>query len=156
MFICDQDQQEAYIAYMQHLKEQSRKRRERDQELILQDWNQQLRQREFLSSLRSHFNARHSERDSASDQKKSSPMHALKEFSPSNYFHEERIAVYTCIIGAYDQLINPELKPDNIDYYVITDQRSSESVWTSLDLSPIKKKLSIHTTYFLIITIPFI
>ncbi|MEI8124724.1 MAG: glycosyltransferase domain-containing protein [Parachlamydiaceae bacterium] len=67
----------------------------------------------------------------------------LMPFPVANYFSEHRIAVYTCIIGAYDKLIQPKLKPNNIDYYVITDQpHSPESMWRFLDVSHIKSKLS--------------
>ena len=38
------------------------------------------------------------------------------------YIRDERIAVYTAFFGPYDQLREPLLQPDNIDYYILTDQ----------------------------------
>lgn len=38
-----------------------------------------------------------------------------------NYFLNDKIAVYTCIIGGYDELQEPMIHPNNIDYYAITD-----------------------------------
>lgn len=40
---------------------------------------------------------------------------------PINYFSKERIAVYTCIIGNYDNLIEPAFCPDNCDLYAVTN-----------------------------------
>lgn len=52
----------------------------------------------------------------------------------TNYFLNYKIAVYTCIIGEYDILEEPIMKPDNCDFYVITDQKiSSSSVWKKID-----------------------
>lgn len=46
------------------------------------------------------------------------------------YVREERIAVYTAFFGPYDLLREPLLHPDNIDYFVVTDQAVPEgSVW---------------------------
>lgn len=51
-----------------------------------------------------------------------------------NYFSSERIAVYTAEFGVYDDVLDPVIKPDNIDYYLITDSgRSSDSCWKVLD-----------------------
>ena len=38
-----------------------------------------------------------------------------------DYFSEDRIAIYTCIIGAYDEILEPVFIPDNCDFYLITD-----------------------------------
>ncbi|MCR4860736.1 MAG: DUF616 domain-containing protein [Bacteroidales bacterium] len=46
------------------------------------------------------------------------------------YFSEERIAVYTSFFGPYDLLREPLLRPDNVDYFVVTDQAVPEgSAW---------------------------
>lgn len=53
----------------------------------------------------------------------------------SNYFSEHRIAVYTCIIGAYDSIKEPVFRPDNCDFYMITDQEiPKNSVWKKIDV----------------------
>lgn len=41
--------------------------------------------------------------------------------APPNYFSDARIAVYTCIIGRYDGLLEPAFVPNNCDYYAVTD-----------------------------------
>ena len=53
------------------------------------------------------------------------------------YFSEHRIAVYTVIFGNYDELLEPLFVPNNVDYYVITDQELdlSNSVWKKVDIS---------------------
>lgn len=54
-----------------------------------------------------------------------------------NYFSNERIAVYTVVFGNYDSIPEPFCKPDNVDYYMITDQKVdlSSSAWKILDIS---------------------
>ena len=59
------------------------------------------------------------------------------ELPAPDYFSSERIAVYTCIFGKYDALQEPFWHPDNIDYFIITDQPAPRnSVWKPVDLSP--------------------
>lgn len=61
---------------------------------------------------------------------------------PPNYFSDYRIAVYTCIFGAYDRLYEPVLFPNNIDYYVITDNDvPSDSGWKKIDYSKYETQL---------------
>lgn len=61
---------------------------------------------------------------------------------PANYFSKYKIAVYTCVFGNYDQIVEPLSHPDNIDYYVITDNKSFDSqCWKSVDA----KKFSEYT-----------
>ncbi len=56
----------------------------------------------------------------------------------SLYVREQRVAVYTALFGSYDILREPLLQPDNIDYYVLTDQEIPEgSVWKRLDASAV-------------------
>ena len=56
----------------------------------------------------------------------------------TNYFCNDRIAVYTCIVGKYDSLIEPLVKPDNIDYYAITDfEIPPNSLWKRIDISTV-------------------
>lgn len=52
----------------------------------------------------------------------------------SLYVRKERVAVYTSFFGPYDLLREPLLHPDNIDYFVITDQAvPAGSLWKRLD-----------------------
>ena len=61
---------------------------------------------------------------------------AVNDRTDTNYFFDKRIAVYTCIIGPYDKPIEPHVKPDNIDYYIVTDQEVSvDSAWQKIDIN---------------------
>lgn len=58
----------------------------------------------------------------------------INKFNENDYFSNFKIAVYTCVFGNYDKLQDPIIQPDNIDYYVITDQIVPEdSIWKPLD-----------------------
>ena len=47
-----------------------------------------------------------------------------------------RIAVYTCIVGNYDNIIEPQIIEPGIDYYVFTDQECLiNSKWTKIDIT---------------------
>lgn len=67
---------------------------------------------------------------------------AVKRDHP-NYFSSERIAVYTAVFGNYDTLLEPYCTPDNIDYYLVTDQSPelSQSAWKRMDISGFEQKL---------------
>ncbi|GHU78425.1 hypothetical protein AGMMS49992_29030 [Clostridia bacterium] len=52
--------------------------------------------------------------------------------------HPYRIAVYVAVFGGYDCIEEPKCKPDNIDYYVITDASPDKyisSAWKYVDIS---------------------
>lgn len=50
--------------------------------------------------------------------------------------NEFKIAVYTCIFGDYDEILEPVFQNPNYDYYVITDKEvSKNSVWKKKDIS---------------------
>ena len=51
-----------------------------------------------------------------------------------NYFSNERIAVYTAEFDQYDEISDPVIQPDNIDYFLITDRKPAVSGrWKVLD-----------------------
>ncbi len=51
------------------------------------------------------------------------------------YVREERIAVYTACFGPYDMVREPLLQPDNIDYFIVTDQEVPKgSLWKRIPL----------------------
>lgn len=53
----------------------------------------------------------------------------MKSKSP-DYFSTERIAIYTSIFGSYDIPMEPLFRPDNCDFYIMTDQAIPEdSIW---------------------------
>lgn len=52
-----------------------------------------------------------------------------------NYFHSERIAIYTAVFGDYDKIPEPYCVPDNCDFYIFTDQEiPKESIWKKKDV----------------------
>lgn len=71
------------------------------------------------------------------------PQQVNQSFPPSNYFTNERIAVYTVVFGKYDSLLEPYCHPDNIDYYLITDQDVDldKSLWVKKDISVFEPEL---------------
>lgn len=51
------------------------------------------------------------------------------------YVFPHRIAVYTCITGGYDSLYEPIFKPENIDYFAVTDfDIPQNSLWKRIDI----------------------
>ena len=53
--------------------------------------------------------------------------------------YDYKIAVYTCIIGDYDQLQEPQFKPGNVDYILATDApHPSTGAWKGIDVRAIK------------------
>lgn len=53
---------------------------------------------------------------------------------PEEYFSDEKIAVYTCVFGTYDHIQEPVCRPDNVEYFIITDQPlPADTVWKPLD-----------------------
>lgn len=72
------------------------------------------------------------------------PIKEIKHKMPknSNYFSSERIAIYTCIFGTYDRPEEPVWKPDNCDYYIITDQEVERtSAWKKVAIEKFINKI---------------
>ncbi|MBM6615365.1 DUF616 domain-containing protein [Desemzia sp. RIT804] len=62
--------------------------------------------------------------------------------SQPNYFSNERIAVYTCIVGNYDMIVEPLFVPNNCDFYIFTDLPiSNDSVWKKIDVNLLDEKV---------------
>ena len=56
-----------------------------------------------------------------------------------DYFSDERIAIYTCVFGKYDKIIEPDVFPDNCDYYIITDNDVPEtSSWKKMNIDSLQ------------------
>lgn len=61
-----------------------------------------------------------------------------KKYSLLNYesYPEVKVAVYTCIWGKYDNILEPYFVNPDIDYFIITDMNiPKDSVWEKLDIS---------------------
>lgn len=64
------------------------------------------------------------------------PELIINNSEESNFFSENRIAIYTAIFGKYDQIIEPRVYPDNCDYFIITDLDIPDaSKWKKMDIS---------------------
>lgn len=60
-----------------------------------------------------------------------------------DYINKNRIAVYTCVFGKYDELQEPLCLPDNVDYWYIGDQTLPQNtLWKKLDID--EEKLGIN------------
>lgn len=54
----------------------------------------------------------------------------------SDYFSNQKIAVYTAVFGNYDNIKEPVIIPDNCDFYIVTNQDvPEESIWKKVDIS---------------------
>ena len=49
------------------------------------------------------------------------PYFKPTEYSDSDYFADYKIAVYTAVFGNYESIHEPDILPDNIDYFIFTD-----------------------------------
>lgn len=68
--------------------------------------------------------------------KQHSKKNDVNDDKNTNYFLNDRIAVYTTIIGKYDHLHEPIVTPDNCDYYVVTDQEiPGNSAWKKIEFN---------------------
>ena len=58
------------------------------------------------------------------------------ETNACNYFFSERIAVYTAVFSAYDELLEPKFLPDNCDFYFFSDSVTvpENSIWKAGEL----------------------
>lgn len=56
--------------------------------------------------------------------------------SKSHYFSDDKIAIYSCITGGYDTVREPVFKPDNCDFFMVTDKKITimDSVWKSINI----------------------
>lgn len=61
---------------------------------------------------------------------------AVNERKECDYFLKDRIAVYMCITGGYDDVIEPLFVPNNCDFYAITDfDLPQGSKWNRIDVN---------------------
>lgn len=62
-----------------------------------------------------------------------------------NYFSNERVAIYTVLFGKYDEINEPLFKPDNCDFFIITDQNVPDySIWKKINID----KFNVITSKF--------
>lgn len=53
----------------------------------------------------------------------------------ANYFSDKRIAIYTGVFGGYDTIYTPQIKPDNVDYFIFSDEKIDDPVWVYKEVS---------------------
>lgn len=57
----------------------------------------------------------------------------IEQYYP--FMRKNQIAIYTCIVGGYDQINEPQYVSDNCDYYIISDQKpKGETVFQYLNI----------------------
>lgn len=138
MFDCDEARRFAWHAEMERLKAESRELRKQNQERILRRWQQYISENDLASQLRQRMRTeqgavRISYAQTASGQ---TPQNDWEPMPPADYFSRERVAVYTCVLGGYDNVAEPGCRPDNVDYFIITDQEvPAGSAWQKLDVT---------------------
>jgi len=64
----------------------------------------------------------------------------IKSISKPNNISNSRIAVYTCIIGKYDSLLEPIQVEPGVDYFVFCDFNiPKDSIWKKIDVTGFKE-----------------
>ena len=54
----------------------------------------------------------------------------------NNNIKGKKIAVYSCIIGNYDNFIDPIIVDPEVDYYMFTDQElPTDTIWNKIDVT---------------------
>ncbi len=48
---------------------------------------------------------------------------------------EDRIAIYTCIVGKYDEILQPQMIEGNCDYYLVSDNKPQNCLYKWVPLS---------------------
>lgn len=56
-----------------------------------------------------------------------------------------RVAIYTCIVGGYDQLCEPIFANDGYDFFVFSDKKLKSNVWKSKEIPEKIQKLNDKT-----------
>lgn len=52
----------------------------------------------------------------------------IRQYPDEDFRHSERVAVYTALFGNYDTVRRPLMKPDNIDYYLVTEETVNDLI----------------------------
>jgi hypothetical protein len=72
-------------------------------------------------------------------QSDSSIFKNIIEYADTLSLYDYKIAVYTCIVGDYDQLQEPLFRPVNVDYILVTDGHfPSGGAWKGINVHTIK------------------
>lgn len=139
MFPCDEKTQRLYSQSMSAIKELVKEKRDikTSVEYKVGLRTETFRKKSFSKKIKSIINI--VTKKNSLQRKATSYLDlvtAHNDRTDCNYFSDERIAVYTCIIGRYDSLQEPLIQPDNIDYYAITDfDIPKDSKWKRIDVS---------------------
>lgn len=63
----------------------------------------------------------------------------LCEYQSKNFFEFQKrnqVAIYTCVLGDYDEVSEPDIIEDNCDYYIISDREpQKETVFKYIDIN---------------------
>lgn len=68
----------------------------------------------------------------------------LCEYRSKNFFpfqKRNQIAVYTCVVGGYDEINEPEIAEENCDYYIISDEKpSGDTVYQYVNIDEVMEE----------------
>ena len=134
MYHMDKELEKLYIEYNESLKILVREKRE-----LLEGKIYRLGLREHIRKNRSFSDTLLRAGDKIRGKGRGALVYknlptAKNDRSDTDYFSDERIAVYTCIIGNSDSIQEPIVEPDNIDYYAVTDFELPENTkWKRID-----------------------
>lgn len=141
MFDCNQETKKEIISYNEDIKKTQKNIRliDSSKENSFEAKLERLRKNGLIKTLTNKINGYFDtdiKNEKEHNRKYPILSSAINDRSDTNYFSKEKIVVYTCIIGPYDKILEPHIKPDNIDYFIITDQEIAEkSLWKKIDIS---------------------
>ncbi len=149
MYFTNKDIEKEYIEYMKCLKsmnseyinlKNSREYRTGREILLLIDNIKSGKIKELLKLI----NKKKKLNNASGIEKKSQYKADINKTGYPDYFSNERIAIYTCIIGNYDKILEPVFCPDNCDFYLITDmdRKLKGSIWKQVLINPGKYGIS--------------
>ena len=52
-----------------------------------------------------------------------------------NFKKKNQIAIYTCVVGGYDEINEPKMVEEKCDYYIISDKKPEKIVFTGISIS---------------------
>lgn len=68
----------------------------------------------------------------------------LCEYQSKDFFDfqkRKQIVIYTCVVGGYDEVKEPEIIEDNCDYYMISDKKpKKDSIYQYIDINEVINK----------------
>ncbi len=131
MFYSSTIDQQFYIHSMEQIKKLNAA-------YIKSQWKKPLRERPTVKELKRDINRKdiHGAVQCVDRYAQRKTRQWRRSCATTNYFCEDKIAIYTVITGAYDHVLEPYCLPDNCDYFVFTDIDfdDSASAWQKREI----------------------